>query len=75
MATVLKRASVHTRQAGPGPADPTALSAVLEAAFAARQTPVQDLHAEDTNAYRLFNGSTENRPGLTVQRCGDSPRI
>jgi N-methylhydantoinase A len=33
--TDLKRDYVHTLHAGPGPADPTALSAVLEAAFAA----------------------------------------
>jgi 23S rRNA (cytosine1962-C5)-methyltransferase len=47
------------------------LTELLQAAFAARQPLIERLHAEDTNAYRLFNGSTENRPGLTVDRYGD----
>ena len=47
------------------------LSELLQAAFAARQPLIERLHAEDTNAYRLFNGSSENRPGLTVDRYGD----
>ena len=48
-----------------------ALTDLLQAAFAARQPLFARLHAEDTNAYRLFNGSSENRPGLTVDRYGD----
>lgn len=48
-----------------------ALTDHLQAAFAARQPLLERLHAEDTDAYRLFNGSTENRPGLTVDRYGD----
>ena len=48
-----------------------ALTDLLQAAFAARQPLIARLHAEDTDAYRLFNGSTENRPGLTVDRYGD----
>jgi len=48
-----------------------ALTDLLQAAFAARQPLLARLHAEDTDAYRLFNGSTENRPGLTVDRYGD----
>jgi 23S rRNA (cytosine1962-C5)-methyltransferase len=47
------------------------LTSLLETAFAARQPLIERLHAEDTNGYRLFNGSTENRPGLTVDRYGD----
>lgn len=47
------------------------LTALLQNAFAARETLLERLHAEDTNAYRLFNGSTEGRPGLTVDRYGD----
>ena len=48
-----------------------ALTDLLQAAFAARQPLLARLHAEDTDAYRLFNGSSENRPGLTVDRYGD----
>jgi 23S rRNA (cytosine1962-C5)-methyltransferase len=47
------------------------LTDLLQAAFATRQPLIERLHGEDTNAYRLFNGSTENRPGLTVDRYGD----
>ncbi len=43
----------------------------LQAALTARQPLIARLHAEDTNAYRLFNGSSENQPGLTVDRYGD----
>lgn len=47
------------------------LTDLLQAAFTARKPLIERLHGEDTNAYRLFNGSTENRPGLTVDRYGD----
>lgn len=47
------------------------LTDLLQAAFTARQPLIARLEAEDTNAYRLFNGSTENWPGLTVDRYGD----
>ena len=47
------------------------LTDLLQAAFTARQPLMARLHAEDTDAYRLFNGSTENWPGLTVDRYGD----
>ncbi len=47
------------------------LNDLLQAAFDARQPLIARLDAEDTNAYRLFNGSTENWPGLTVDRYGD----
>jgi 23S rRNA (cytosine1962-C5)-methyltransferase len=48
-----------------------ALTDLLQAAFAARQPLIARLHGEDTNAYRLFNGSSEKQPGLTVDRYGD----
>ena len=47
------------------------LTDLLQAAFDARQPLIERLHGEDTNAYRLFNGSTENWPGLNVDRYGD----
>ncbi len=47
------------------------LVAALDAAFSARQTLIERQHSEGTTAYRLFNGSTEGCPGLTVDRYGD----
>lgn len=47
------------------------LTDLLQAAFTARQTLIEGLHAEDTNAYRLFNGSSEGHPGLTIDRYGN----
>lgn len=47
------------------------LVSAIEKAFSARQTLIESLHGEKTNAYRLFNGSTENHPGLTVDRYGE----
>jgi len=47
------------------------LSALLQAALAARQPLLAQLHAENTDAYRLFHGSVEGQPGLTVDRYGD----
>jgi 23S rRNA (cytosine1962-C5)-methyltransferase len=49
----------------------TPLTDQLHTALTARQSLIERLHAEDTDAYRLFNGSTEGRPGLTVDRYGD----
>jgi len=49
----------------------TALTPLLQGAFAARQSLIAQLAAEDGNAYRLFNGSTESWPGLTIDRYGD----
>lgn len=46
-------------------------TALLETAFAARSELLAQLHAEGTNAYRLLNGSTENWPGVTVDRYND----
>ncbi|MDE2586255.1 MAG: class I SAM-dependent methyltransferase [Betaproteobacteria bacterium] len=50
---------------------PDTLRDKLAAAFDARGELLQQLHAEDTNAYRLFHGSVEGIPGLTVDRYGD----
>ena len=47
------------------------LTDLLAAAFAARTELLARLHAEHTDAYRLFHGSVEGRPGLTVDRYGD----
>lgn len=44
---------------------------LLETAFAARCDLIAQLHAEETNAYRLFHGSTENWPGVTVDRYNE----
>ncbi|HZV54286.1 MAG TPA: class I SAM-dependent methyltransferase [Rhodocyclaceae bacterium] len=46
-------------------------TALLTAAFDARTDLLARLHAERTDAYRLFHGSVEGRPGLTVDRYGD----
>ena len=48
-----------------------ALSGRLAAALERRSALLSRLHAEETNAYRLFHGSAEGRPGLTVDRYGD----
>lgn len=47
------------------------LTASLAAAHAARASLLPALHADDTNAYRLFHGSVEGRAGLTIDRYGD----
>lgn len=47
------------------------LAQALDRAFAARSALLAQLHAEDTSAYRLFHGSVEGWPGLTVDRYGD----
>jgi 23S rRNA (cytosine1962-C5)-methyltransferase len=44
---------------------------LLAAAFTARADLLSRLHAEDTDTYRLFHGTVEGRPGLTVDRYGD----
>ncbi len=46
-------------------------SARLETAFAARRELIEQLHGEGTNAYRLFHGSVENWPGVTVDRYNE----
>lgn len=47
------------------------LSGLLATAFTARADLLARLHSEQTNAYRVFHGSVEGRPGLTVDRYGD----
>lgn len=44
---------------------------LLATAFAARRELIEQLHAEGTNAYRLFHGSVENWPGVTVDRYNE----
>jgi 23S rRNA (cytosine1962-C5)-methyltransferase len=43
----------------------------LESALKYRSALLTQLHAEATDAYRLFHGSVEGYPGLTVDRYGD----
>lgn len=50
---------------------PEALTALLEAAHDARTELLARLHAESTDAYRLFHGSVEGESGLTVDRYGE----
>ncbi|NTV96239.1 MAG: class I SAM-dependent rRNA methyltransferase [Thiobacillus sp.] len=47
------------------------LAGLLAAAFTARTELMARLLAEQTDAYRLFHGSVEGVPGLTVDRYGD----
>ncbi len=47
------------------------LHPLLAAAFERRRELLAELEAEQTNAYRLFHGSAENCPGLTVDRYND----
>lgn len=47
------------------------LADLLAAALAARGALLAQLAAEETTAYRLFHGSVEGAPGLTVDRYGD----
>ena len=44
---------------------------LLAAALDARTELLPRLHAEQTDAYRLFHGSVEGHPGLTIDRYGD----
>ena len=48
-----------------------ALLPLLAAALDARAELLPRLHAEQTDAYRLFHGSVEGHPGLTIDRYGD----
>lgn len=47
------------------------LTDLLATAFQSRADLLARLHAERTDAYRLFHGTVEGRPGLTVDRYGD----
>jgi 23S rRNA (cytosine1962-C5)-methyltransferase len=51
---------------------PANLPDLLATALDARRALLEQLHAEHTNAYRLFHGSVEGEPGLTVDRYGDA---
>ena len=46
------------------------LDQALRAALAARENLLAELHAQGTDCYRLFHGSQEGAPGLTVDRYG-----
>lgn len=46
------------------------LSCKFAEARLARQSLLADCHAEDTDAYRLFHGVADGRPGLSVDRYG-----
>ena len=50
---------------------PANLADHLSSALAARRALIAQLHAEKTNAYRLFHGSSEGESGLNVDRYGD----
>lgn len=47
------------------------LAALLARALDARAPLLAELHAEGTDAYRVFHGTVEGAPGLTVDRYGD----
>ncbi|WP_261841229.1 class I SAM-dependent rRNA methyltransferase [Aliamphritea ceti] len=47
------------------------MSDQLQAALQRRVTLLADLHAESTSCYRLYHGTTEGAPGLTLDRYGD----
>ena len=49
----------------------SSLDSVLGAALDARRELIADLLASDTNCYRLFHGTVEGMPGVTVDRYGD----
>lgn len=53
------------------PEHSAALVPALAQALTARHELIARLEAEQTNAYRLFHGTVEGRPGLTVDRYGD----
>ena len=42
----------------------------LSAALAKRATLLDELHQQNTDCYRLFHGSQEGAPGLTIDRYG-----
>ena len=51
---------------------PANLPDLLSSALEARRALMAQLHAEKTNAYRLFHGSSEGESGLSVDRYGDA---
>ncbi len=50
---------------------PATLAELLSNALDARSTLCAKLAEENTDAYRLFDGDTEGRPGLSVDRLGE----
>jgi 23S rRNA (cytosine1962-C5)-methyltransferase len=50
---------------------PDSLLPLLATALDARSPLLTRLHAEQTDAYRLFHGSVEGHPGLTIDRYGE----
>ena len=46
------------------------LTTLVERALDARSGLFEALHAEGTDAYRLFHGVAEGRAGLTIDRYG-----
>ena len=50
---------------------PASLTDQLASALDARHDLLEQLQLERTTAYRLFHGSVEGQPGLTVDRYGD----
>jgi len=48
----------------------SSLTDLLSAALSARADLITTLHAEQTDAYRVFHGTAEGAPGLTVDRYG-----
>lgn len=50
---------------------PGRLTGLLSSAFLARASLMTRLRDEQTDTYRLFHGSVEGEPGLTVDRYGD----
>jgi 23S rRNA (cytosine1962-C5)-methyltransferase len=46
------------------------LDQALRAALIQRQALLAELHAQGTDCYRLFHGSQEGAPGLTIDRYG-----
>ena len=47
------------------------LTDALTLALESRKSLLDQLHAESTQCYRMFHGSVEGAPGLTVDRYGD----
>lgn len=50
---------------------PSSLVDLLAASLGARAALIERLEAEGTDAYRLFHGSAEGFPGLTLDRYGE----
>lgn len=51
---------------------PDQLNDLLASALAARRALLEQLHGEQTTAYRLFDGSNEGVAGLSVDRYGEA---